>query len=34
MYRQGDMLIIPVDSIPEKLDPIGREDGPEIASCP
>ena len=27
MYRQGDVLIIPVESIPEKLDPIGREDG-------
>jgi hypothetical protein len=27
MYRQGDVLIIPVESIPERLDPIGREDG-------
>ena len=27
MYRQGDVLIIPVRSIPEKLDPIDSEDG-------
>ncbi|HKD30375.1 MAG TPA: hypothetical protein VKC66_31265 [Xanthobacteraceae bacterium] len=27
MYRQGDVLIIPVRSIPEKLDPIDRKDG-------
>src|SRR5260370_21774649 len=27
MYRQGDVLIIPVESIPEKLDPINRENG-------
>jgi hypothetical protein len=27
MYRQGDVLIIPVESIPEKLDPIDREEG-------
>jgi hypothetical protein len=27
MYRQGDVLIIPVDSIPEKLDAMEREDG-------
>ena len=27
MYRQGDVLIVPVESVPEKLEPIGREDG-------
>jgi hypothetical protein len=27
MYRQGDVLIVPVESIPEKLDPIDRENG-------
>jgi hypothetical protein len=27
MYRQGDVLIIPVEAIPEKLDPIDRENG-------
>jgi hypothetical protein len=27
MYRQGDVLIIPVESIPERLDPIDREEG-------
>jgi hypothetical protein len=27
MYRQGDVLIVPVESIPEELDPIDREDG-------
>jgi hypothetical protein len=27
MYRQGDVLIIPVKSIPEKLDAIDREEG-------
>jgi hypothetical protein len=27
MYRQGDVLIIPVESIPEKLDAIEREAG-------
>jgi hypothetical protein len=27
MYRQGDVLIIPVESIPERLDAIDRDDG-------
>ena len=27
MYRQGDVLIVPVESIPEELDPVDREDG-------
>jgi hypothetical protein len=27
MYRQGDVLIIPVEAIPEKVDPINREEG-------
>ncbi len=27
MYRQGDVLIVPVESIPEKLDAIDRENG-------
>ncbi len=27
MYRQGDVLIVPVESIPEKLNPIDRENG-------
>jgi hypothetical protein len=27
MYRQGDVLIIPVKSIPAELEPIDREDG-------
>jgi hypothetical protein len=27
MYRQGDVLIVPVESIPEELDRIDREDG-------
>jgi hypothetical protein len=27
MYRQGDVLVIPVESIPERLDPIDRENG-------
>jgi hypothetical protein len=27
MYRQGDVLIVPVDSVPGTLDPIEREDG-------
>src|SRR5215472_1885810 len=27
MYRQGDVLIIPVKSIPAKLEPIERESG-------
>ncbi len=27
LYRQGDVLIIPVEWIPEKLDPVDRENG-------
>jgi hypothetical protein len=27
MYRQGDVLIVPVDSVPGTLDPIEREEG-------
>jgi hypothetical protein len=27
MYRQGDVLIVPVDSVPGTLDPIEREGG-------
>ena len=27
MYRQGDVLIIPVKSIPKKLEPVERENG-------
>jgi hypothetical protein len=27
MYRQGDVLIVPVESMPEQLDPVGHEDG-------
>ena len=27
MYRQGDVLIIPMKSIPKKLEAIPREDG-------
>jgi hypothetical protein len=27
MYRQGDVLVIPVESIPERLDPVGLENG-------
>jgi hypothetical protein len=27
MYRQGDVLIIPVRSIPENLEPVDREGG-------
>jgi hypothetical protein len=27
MYRQGDVLIVPVQSLPENLEPIGREGG-------
>lgn len=27
MYRQGDVLIIPVRSIPKKLEPVERENG-------
>jgi hypothetical protein len=27
MYRQGDVLIVPVKSMPEQLDRIDREDG-------
>jgi len=27
MYRQGDVLIVPVDSVPGTLDPIEREQG-------
>ena len=32
MYRQGDVLIIPVESIPEKLDAIEREDSRLMAA--
>jgi hypothetical protein len=27
MYRQGDVLIIPVESIPARLEPVAREGG-------
>jgi hypothetical protein len=27
MYRQGDVLIVPVDSVPGMLDPVEREGG-------
>jgi hypothetical protein len=27
MYRQGDVLIVPVDSIPGNLAPVARENG-------
>jgi hypothetical protein len=27
MYRQGDVLIVPVSSMPKKLEPIPRENG-------
>jgi hypothetical protein len=27
MYRQGDVLIIPVTDVPERLDPVARENG-------
>jgi hypothetical protein len=27
MYRQGDILIIPVESIPDGLEPVAREGG-------
>ncbi len=27
MYRQGDVLIVPVKAIPESLDPVARENG-------
>lgn len=27
MYRQGDVLIVPVKSLPKNLDPVDREQG-------
>lgn len=27
MYRQGDVYIVPVASVPEKLEPVARESG-------
>jgi hypothetical protein len=27
MYRQGDVLIVPVKTVPDQLDPIERENG-------
>ena len=27
MYRQGDVLIISVENLPENLEPVAREDG-------
>jgi len=30
MYRQGDVLLIPVDALPEKLEQVAREDGQVI----
>lgn len=30
MYRQGDVLIVPVSSIPKEVEPIAREQGRAI----
>jgi hypothetical protein len=27
MYRQGDVLLIPVESLPARLDPVARDEG-------
>ncbi len=32
VYRQGDVLIVPVEAIPEKARPIGREDGRAVVA--